>query len=98
MKTSVALLAAASMAALATPAAAQEANTFTGLWGGVIGGYDTSSAGSSVDDDGNDNNDQSIEGIGYGVQLGYDVDLGGGSLGSIFCACSAGLAPCSNSA
>ena len=84
MKTSVALLTAASLAALASPAAAQDAdgNTFTGLWGGVIGGYDTSSAGSSVDDDGNDNNDQSIDGFGYGVQVGYDVDLGGVVLGA----------------
>lgn len=84
MKTSVALLAAASLAAIATPAAAQdaEANTFTGLWGGVIGGYDTSSAGSSVDDDTNEDNDQSIDGFGYGVQLGYDVDLGGVVVGA----------------
>lgn len=83
MKTSVALLAAASLAAIATPAAAQDAdNSFTGLWGGVIGGYDTSGAGSSEDDDVNDDNDQSIDGFGYGVQLGYDVDLGGVVLGA----------------
>ena len=84
MKTSVALLAAASLAAFATPASAQDAgaNTFTGLWGGVIGGYDTSTAGSSIDDDANEANDQSIEGVGYGVQLGYDVDLGGVVLGA----------------
>ena len=50
MKTSVALLAAASLAAIASPAAAQDVanNTFTGLWGGVIGGYDVSKAGSSI--------------------------------------------------
>lgn len=82
MKISVALLAAASLAAVASPAAAQsEGNTFTGLWGGVIGGYDTSRAGSSVDDEDEDN-DQSIDGFGYGVQLGYDVDLGGVVLGA----------------
>lgn len=84
MKTNFALLAAASLAAIATPAAAQDvaANTFTGLWGGVIGGYDTSTAGSSVDDDANEDNDQSIDGFGYGVQLGYDIDLGGFVLGA----------------
>ena len=83
MKTSVALLTAASLAAIATPAMAQdEANTFTGLWGGVIGGYDTSRAGSSTDDDANEDNDQSIDGFGYGVQLGYDVDLGGVVVGA----------------
>lgn len=84
MKTNVALLAAASLAAIASPAAAQDAaaNTFTGLWGGVIGGYDTSRAGSTTDDDTNEDNDQSIDGFGYGVQLGYDVDLGGVVLGA----------------
>lgn len=84
MKTSVALLTAASLAALASPAAAQDAagNTFTGLWGGVIGGYDVSRAGDSIDDDANEDNDQSIDGFAYGVQLGYDVDLGGVVLGA----------------
>lgn len=81
MKSNVALLAAASLAAIASPAAAQD-NSFTGLWGGVIGGYDTSSAGSSVDDDASIANDQSIEGVAYGVQLGYDVDLGGVVIGA----------------
>lgn len=78
MKKSVAILAGISALTLATPAMAQDAsdNSFTGLWGGVIGGYDVSKAGSSVDDDTNDENDSSIDGIGYGVQLGYDVDLG----------------------
>lgn len=78
MKISHALLAAASLGVLATPAAAQDVadNTFTGLWGGVIGGYDTSRAGSTTDDDANEDNDQSIDGFGYGVQLGYDIDAG----------------------
>lgn len=77
-------LTAASLLAMASPAMAQDAseNSFTGLWGGVIAGYDTSSAGSSVDDDANIDNDQSIEGVGYGVQLGYDVDLGGFVIGA----------------
>ena len=84
MKKSVAILAGISALSLATPAMAQDAsdNSFTGLWGGVIGGYDVSKAGSSVDDDTNDENDSSIDGIGYGVQLGYDVDLGGVVIGA----------------
>lgn len=82
MKTTF-LLAAGTLALIASPAAAQTAdNTFTGLWGGVIGGYDVSSAGSEVDDDDGDFEDQSIDGFGYGVQLGYDVDLGGFVLGA----------------
>lgn len=83
MKNTVALLTAASLAAVATPAAAQDAdNTFTGLWGGVIGGYSTTQAGSSADDDDGDTEDQSIDGFAYGVQLGYDIDLGGSVIGA----------------
>src|SRR5690606_29879783 len=49
---------------------------------GILLGYDQTGAGSSVDDDTNeDNNDQSIEGGGYGVQLGYDLDTGGAVVG-----------------
>ncbi|WP_375290116.1 outer membrane protein [Qipengyuania sp.] len=83
MKTTL-LLAAASLAVAASPAAAQSVddNTFTGLWGGVIAGYDVSTAGSEVDDDGADLEDQSIDGFGYGVQLGYDIDVGGVVLGA----------------
>lgn len=84
MKTTLAILAGTAAIALAAPAAAQDvnSNTFTGLWGGVIAGYDTSKAGSSNDDDANDNNDQSIEGVAYGVQLGYDIDVGGAVIGA----------------
>lgn len=83
MKTNL-LLAAGSLALIASPAAAQSVgdNTFTGLWGGVIGGYDVSSAGSETDDNDDDFDDESIDGVGYGVQLGYDVDLGGFVLGA----------------
>lgn len=84
MKTSVALLAAASLGAIASPAAAQDVadNAFTGLWGGVIGGYDVSKAGSTVDNDSAADDDQSIDGAAYGVQLGYDLDLGGLVIGA----------------
>lgn len=80
MKTTVALFSAASIAAIATPAAAQD-STAGGAWVGVIGGYDISQAGSSVDNDVNEDDDQSIEGFGYGVQAGYDFDLGGAIVG-----------------
>ncbi len=80
MKTTFALLAAASIAAIATPAAAQD-DTAGGAWIGVIGGYDISKAGSDIDDEANEENDQSIEGFGYGVQAGYDVNLGGAVVG-----------------
>lgn len=84
MKFTVVLLAAASLAAIGSPAAAQNVadNTFTGLWGGVIGGYDVSRAGSSIDDDSNVDNDQSIDGFAYGAQLGYDIDVGGFVIGA----------------
>lgn len=84
MKKTVAILAGASALALSTPAMAQDVsdNTFTGLWGGVVGGYDVSRAGSSVDDDSADDNDQSIDGFAYGVQLGYDIDVGGVVIGA----------------
>lgn len=79
MKT-VALLAAASIAAIATPAMAQDPAA-GGPWIGVIGGYDISKAGSSTDNDADQGDDQSIEGFGYGVQAGYDFDLGGAIVG-----------------
>ena len=59
MKTTLTLLAAASMAAIAAPAAAQDSEA-GGAWVGVIGGYDISKAGSSVDNDGNEDDDQSM--------------------------------------
>lgn len=84
MKTTLTLLAGTAALALAAPAAAQDVtdNTFTGLWGGVIGGYDTTGSGSSTDNDAADDDDQSIEGVSYGVQLGYDIDVGGFVIGA----------------
>lgn len=79
MKNAFAILATASMAALATPAAAQvDADSpFSGLRVQATGGYDQLRAGSSIDDDTDEtNNDQSAEGIVYGGAIGYDVDLG----------------------
>ena len=54
---------------------------FTGFRLEAVGGYDTSRAGSDVDDDTNENNDQSIDGILYGVGAGYDFNAGGVVLG-----------------
>ncbi len=84
MKTTFAILAGTAALALAAPASAQDVadNTFTGLWGGVIAGYDVSKAGSSTDNDDLDADDQSIDGFAYGVQLGYDIDVGGVVLGA----------------
>lgn len=82
MKKIAAMLVAGSTIAIATPALAQSADdTFTGPRVEALVGYDDLKAGSSVDDDGNENNDQSIEGVNYGIGVGYDVDLGGAVVG-----------------
>ena len=83
MKKTVALFAAASVAAIAAPAAAQEATdgTFTGPRAEALVGYDVSKAGSDIDDDFNEDNDQSIDGVTYGVGVGYDFNAGGVVLG-----------------
>lgn len=83
MKKTIAFIATGSLVALATPAMAQstEDSPFNGPRIGVIGGYDQTGAGSSIDDENNDENDQSIEGFGYGVEAGYDIDTGGAVIG-----------------
>ncbi len=83
MKKGIALiLASASATALAVPAAAQDNSAFTGPRIEGIAGYDISKAGSSVDNDLNDEDDQSIDGFMYGVGVGYDVAVGGIVLGA----------------
>ena len=81
MQRIVTLLAGGAALAVAAPAVAQDADPFTGLRVEGIVGYDTSRAGSTVDDDGNENNDQSIDGVLYGVGAGYDFNAGGVVLG-----------------
>ena len=77
MKKGIALiLATASAGALATPALAQDANPFTGPRAEVLLGYDIAQAGSSVDNDVNENDDQSIDGLTYGAGIGYDFAAG----------------------
>ncbi len=83
MKKTVALLAGISLSAIAAPAFAQDSEaTFTGPRVEAIVGYDIARAGSSVDDDANQDNDQSIDGLMYGVAVGYDFDFGGVVLGA----------------
>lgn len=64
---------------LAAPASAQSAvdGTFTGPRAEVIVGYDINTAGSSIDDDFDDDANESFEGILYGGAIGYDFNLGG---------------------
>lgn len=82
MKIATAFLVAGSAFALATPAMAQdvEGDAFTGFRVEALGGYDSLQTGSSTDS-ANENNDQSIEGINYGIGVGYDIDLGGAVVG-----------------
>ena len=70
------LLAAGSAVALAVPAHAQEDHGFTGPWVAGVGGYDKNQAGSTTDNDANEDDDQSAEGLVWGGAAGYDVDLG----------------------
>lgn len=68
-------------APFATPALAQDVNpTFTGPRVEAILGYDHVGAGSDFDND-NGRDDQSIDGLLYGVGVGYDVNLGSAVVG-----------------
>ncbi|MHA6317096.1 outer membrane protein [Altererythrobacter sp. CAU 1778] len=83
MKKGLIILAGVSVAALATPAMAQSSDTtFTGPRVEIVTGYDTTRAGSTIDDDSDADNDQSIEGLLYGVGVGYDVDMGSVVIGA----------------
>lgn len=65
----------------ATPALAQDVGpTFTGPRVEGILGYDHVGAGSDVDND-NGRDDQSIDGLLYGVGVGYDMNLGSAVVG-----------------
>ena len=76
MTKGIALLLAGSAAVLALPAQAQDDRAFSGPWVAGVGGYDQTKAGSTADDDTNENNDESAEGVVWGGAAGYDVDLG----------------------
>ncbi|WP_034920915.1 outer membrane protein [Erythrobacter sp. SD-21] len=81
MKTTAALLVAGTMLATAAPAMAQDSDNFDGFRIEALAGYDVSKAGSTSDNDTNANDDQSIDGLAYGVGAGYDFDAGGVVLG-----------------
>ena len=73
---------AASLAAAASPALAQEVNsTFTGPRVEALVGYDITRAGSTVDNDIDEDDDESIDGLLYGVGVGYDIAVGGAVIG-----------------
>jgi outer membrane immunogenic protein len=76
------LLAALAAGVATAPAVAQDtaASPFTGPRVGAIVGYDSIGAGSEADTD-NDENDQSVEGLLYGVEVGFDADVGGAVVG-----------------
>jgi len=61
---------------VSAPAMAQDAGTFTGPRVEGVIGYDMNKAGSSIDDDSDIDNDESAEGLLYGVGVGYDIDAG----------------------
>lgn len=70
---------AAGTALVAVPAAAQNvapAEPFQGPRVEAVVGYDITKAGSSIDDDSDIDNDQSMEGLLYGVGAGYDFKSG----------------------
>lgn len=77
MKKIVTALAGCAAVAVTGPAFAQDATTFQGPRVEAIIGYDVTKAGSSIDDDINEDNKQSIDGLLYGVGVGYDLNLGG---------------------
>lgn len=74
-KTMIALLASGTAMAVAAPAMAQD-DPFTGPRAELLAGYSTTEAGSSIDNERNEDIDQSIEGVAYGVGVGYDFAVG----------------------
>lgn len=76
MKKVTALLVAGSTFAIAAPAMAQDTSAFTGPRVEAVIGYDIAKAGSDIDNDQNDNDDQDVDGFMYGAAIGYDVAVG----------------------
>ncbi len=81
MKKVLFLAAAGSMVAIASPAMAQDSDSFTGFRLEGLVGYDSVRPGSDVDIDNADDIDQSIDDVTYGVGVGYDMNMGGLVLG-----------------
>ncbi|MGX7951769.1 outer membrane protein [Tsuneonella sp. HG249] len=78
MNTKIAMLAVASLAALATPAMAQTADEipFSGVRVGGEVGYDHIRSGSTEDVDDTRDLKQSIDGVTFGAVVGYDAPVG----------------------
>lgn len=78
MNTKIAILAAASLAAMATPAMAQTADEipFSGVRVGGEVGYDHIRSGSTEDVDDTRDLKQSIDGVTFGGVVGYDAPVG----------------------
>jgi outer membrane immunogenic protein len=83
-KLAIVLTAGAALAA-APPAfaqdGAQDGSTFTGPRVEALIGYDINKAGSTIDNDANPNDDESAEGLLYGIGAGYDLALGNAVVG-----------------
>ena len=74
------ILAALLAGTVATPAVAQDTGSFTGFRVEGLVGYDSLRSGNDDDDEvdtNDDNGDESLEGVNFGVGVGYDFDLGG---------------------
>jgi outer membrane immunogenic protein len=71
----------AATGAFAAPAFAQDASTFTGPRIGVIAGYDGLSPGSTEDSD-IAGDDQTADGLLYGIDAGYDIGVGRAVIGA----------------
>ena len=76
MKTTIALIAVASIAAVASPAAAQDSVPFSGFRVGAEAGYDMLRSGSTEDVDTSRDLDQDIDGVNYAAVVGYDAAVG----------------------
>ena len=78
----IAIFLASGAALVASPAFAQEVDsTFTGPRVEAIVGYDVAKAGSSVNNDTTKSDDESIDGLLYGIGAGFDFAMGGVVLG-----------------
>jgi len=82
-KTALILAAGTACGIAAVPASAQDmgGDQFSGPRVEAIIGYDISRAGSSSDNDLNDQDDESIDGLLYGAGIGYDVNVNGAIIG-----------------
>jgi outer membrane immunogenic protein len=73
---------AAGSALAGTPALAQIVDSpFSGPRVEALVGYDATKAGSSIDNDVDEDDDQTSDGLLYGIGAGYDIDTGGVVLG-----------------